>query len=117
MAAPGVWGRGAGEGIGLSGHKNEYRKGVCIGNWVEEQFGREAGGGNDSLKQFMLKTEASQLGSTSRDESRGKRVEPNMGVPAPMLFSHGTEFGCAAAAAATRSLPPVPTLSISSPSS
>ena len=26
------WGRGTGEGIGLSGHKNEYTTGVRIGN-------------------------------------------------------------------------------------
>ena len=45
-----VWGRGAGEGIGLSGHKNEYKAGVRIGNWVEEQFGREAPMSADSLK-------------------------------------------------------------------
>ena len=45
-----VWGRGAGEGIGLSGHKNEYKAGVRIGNWVEEQFGREAPASADTLK-------------------------------------------------------------------
>ena len=45
-----VWGRGAGEGIGLSGHKNEYKSGVRIGNWVEELFGREAPMTADSLK-------------------------------------------------------------------
>ena len=44
------WGRGTGEGIGLSGHKNEYKQGVRIGNWVEEQFGREAPMSADSLK-------------------------------------------------------------------
>lgn len=42
MSASIVWGRGTGDGIGLSGHKNEYQPGVSIGNWVEEQFGREA---------------------------------------------------------------------------
>jgi hypothetical protein len=45
-----VWGRGAGEGIGLSGHKNEYKAGIRIGNWVEEQFGREAPMIADTLK-------------------------------------------------------------------
>ena len=48
QAAP--WGRGAGEGIGLSGHKNEYKAGVRIGNWVEEQFGAEAPDSSAALK-------------------------------------------------------------------
>jgi hypothetical protein len=47
-AAP--WGRGAGEGIGLSGHKNEYKAGVRVGNWVEEQISAEAIGKGDTLK-------------------------------------------------------------------
>ena len=44
-----TWGRGAGEGIGLSGHKNEYGTGVRIGNWVEEQFATEADGHGHKL--------------------------------------------------------------------
>lgn len=44
------WGRGVGEGIGLSGHKNEFKSGVRIGNWVEEQFGAESAGVGDTLK-------------------------------------------------------------------
>ena len=30
------WSRGCGSGIGLSGHKNQYRLGVGIDNWVED---------------------------------------------------------------------------------
>mmetsp|Transcript_28788 Transcript_28788/g.94077 ORF Transcript_28788/g.94077 Transcript_28788/m.94077 type:complete len:239 (-) Transcript_28788:123-839(-) len=30
------WSRGCGTGIGLSGHKNQYRLGVTIENWVED---------------------------------------------------------------------------------
>ena len=29
------------DSIGISGHQNEYRSGVRIANWVEEQFGVE----------------------------------------------------------------------------
>ena len=47
---PTPWGRGVGEGIGISGHKNEYKAGVRIGNWVEEQFGREAYGVGHTMK-------------------------------------------------------------------
>ena len=37
--------------IGVSSHKNEYKSGVRVGNWVEELFGAEAeAGGGDSLK-------------------------------------------------------------------
>ena len=31
------WGRGTGEGIGLSGHKNEYSKACRIGNCVPKE--------------------------------------------------------------------------------
>lgn len=49
-AAAAPWGRGTGEGIGLSGHKNEFRAGVRISNWVEEKFGQEAVGNGQTLK-------------------------------------------------------------------
>jgi hypothetical protein len=88
-----MWGRGAGEGIGLSGHKNEYKKGVRIGNWVEEQFGREAEGCGDRMKEFTKRQEAAQVAAakTAAPEP-SRRIEPSMGVPGPMLFSHGREF-------------------------
>ncbi|KAL1522399.1 hypothetical protein AB1Y20_017389 [Prymnesium parvum] len=92
MAEGIVWGRGAGEGIGLSGHKNEYQPGVRIGNWVEEQFGREAPLTADSLKNFMKAREDARIASYVPPEPN-KRVEPYLGVPATMLFSHGKEHG------------------------
>jgi len=87
-----VWGRGAGEGIGLSGHKNEYKAGIRIGNWVEEQFGREAPMSADTLKNFMKAQEMAHAAAYVPPE-RNIRVEPNLGVPATMLFSHGKELG------------------------
>ncbi|KAL3909344.1 MAG: hypothetical protein SGPRY_009462, partial [Prymnesium sp.] len=96
MSASIVWGRGTGDGIGLSGHKNEYRPGVAIGNWVEEQFGREAPPRANSLQvqrscrnTFMKAQEAAYLAAYVPPEPN-KRVEPYMGVPASRLFSHGT---------------------------
>ena len=38
--------------IGVSSHKNEYRAGCRIGNWVEELAGREAVGAKDTLKVY-----------------------------------------------------------------
>ena len=35
------WSRGCGSGIGLSGHKNQYRLGVGIDNWVEDFHAKE----------------------------------------------------------------------------
>lgn len=101
-AAATPWGRGTGEGIGLSGHKNEYISGVRIGNWVEEQFGREATGAGDSLKQFMRaqETAATAMGGAEAP-ARSMRVEPNLGVPADMLFSHGRTFSTKFEAAMT----------------
>jgi len=87
-----VWGRGAGEGIGLSGHKNEFKAGVRIGNWVEEQFGVEAPMTKDALRNFMKAQEQAHTAAYVPPE-RNVRVEPNLGVSAKMLFSHGKELG------------------------
>ncbi len=92
------WGRGTGEGIGLSGHKNEYISGVRIGNWVEEQFGREASAAGDSLQKFMA---AQETAETSAAPTHNMRVEPNLGVSADMLFSHGRNFSTKFGAAMT----------------
>ena len=96
FAAP--WSRGAGDGIGLSGHKNEYKAGVRIGNWVEEMFGHEAKlikeSKGDTLKDFIKTMEAAQTAvAMSKDEAQNtKRIEPKMGEPGYMLFSHGPTF-------------------------
>ena len=91
-AAP--WGRGAGEGIGLSGHKNEYQGGVRISNWVEEQFGAEAVFNNTSMKEFSKAEEQAQMAASiaQREPARSMRVEPNLGVSSATLFSHGRTF-------------------------
>jgi len=34
------WSRGCGTGVGLSGHKNQYRQGVTIENWVEDDHAK-----------------------------------------------------------------------------
>ena len=94
-AAP--WGRGTGEGIGLSGHKNEYKSGVRISNWVEEQFGQEAAqpGAATRMMEFTKRQEESQIasGSNASETARTMRIEPKMGVPGALLFSHGRTQG------------------------
>lgn len=88
------WGRGVGEGIGLSGHKNEYKTGVRIGNWVEEQFSREASNNAHDMEKFLAAQEAAHVElAKSQQYVRNERVEPNMGVNAQMLFSHGKVHG------------------------
>ena len=69
-----------------------------IGNWVEEQYSREAAEikatKGDTLKDFIKALEAHQTSvAKSKDEARNtKRIEPKMGEPAFMLFSHGPTF-------------------------
>jgi len=91
------WGRGTGEGIGLSGHKNEFRGGVRIGNWVEEMCGKEAIGRGDTLKDFMKRQEVVEHNmanaANAGELAKSMRVEPKMGVEGEMLFSHGKAFG------------------------
>ena len=101
------WGRGTGEGIGLSGHKNEYTTGVRIGNWVEDRYGREAdapstqGGGQNRMKNFVAAEEAHRLSLAVVDRTRNQRQEPNLGLLGSNLFSHGPkmsmEFGASMA--------------------
>ena len=86
------WGRGAGEGIGISGHKNEYKSGVRIGNWVEEQFTQEASAIANQMKEFTMKQEAAQIAAATQAVEKNMKVEPNMGVPGAVLFSHGRTF-------------------------
>jgi hypothetical protein len=64
---------------------------VRVGNWVEEQFGREAEGNGDTLKEFLRAQEAAHIASQAPPE-RSRRVEPNLGVPGEVLFSHGPAF-------------------------
>jgi hypothetical protein len=88
------WGRGTGEGIGLSGHKNEFKTGVRIGNWVEEQFGQEAPKNCHQMENFHTAAEEAHVAlAKAQSFERNQRVEPNMGVPAKMLFSHGKTHG------------------------
>jgi len=67
---------------------------VRISNWVEEKFGQEAVGNGQKLKDFMKKQEASDIAAATAagDWAKAMRVEPKMGVPGDMLFSHGKEF-------------------------
>ena len=51
--------------IGVSSHKNEYKAGIRIGNWVEELAGREAADAPPEAKD-TLKARASQLTSPDR---------------------------------------------------
>uniref|UniRef100_A0A7S0RQ25 Uncharacterized protein n=1 Tax=Pyramimonas obovata TaxID=1411642 RepID=A0A7S0RQ25_9CHLO len=36
------WSRGCGTGIGISSHKNQYRLGVAIENWVEDEYSQKS---------------------------------------------------------------------------
>ena len=96
------WGRGTGEGIGLSGHKNEYKTGVRIGNWVEEQFSAEASANAHDMEKFLRTQEEAYVAKAkAQTAERNERIEPNMGVAAQMLFSHGKTHGEKFAAAMT----------------
>ena len=82
--------------IGVSSHRNEYRSGVRVGNWVEELAGREAElappEGKDTLKKFMIAQEQRQI-ALSSTFGQAARAEPKQPVDGNMLFSHGPVFG------------------------
>ena len=79
--------------IGVSSHKNEYKAGVRVGNWVEELAGREAEAApaeaKDTLKAFMKSQEQAQIAKSST-VGRAARSDPKQAVDGTMLFSHGT---------------------------
>lgn len=94
MSSAVPWGRGTGEGIGLSGHKNEYKSGVRIGNWVEEQFSAEASANAHEMEAFVRTQEEAWVAKAKAQHAeKNQRVEPNMGVASQMLFSHGMKHG------------------------
>jgi len=68
--------------IGVSSHKNQYRSGVRVGNWVEELFGEEA------PVQAPL-TISAVPGAPPPTEKRVV-ADPPVGQPASLLFSHGS---------------------------
>lgn len=72
--------------IGVSAHKNEYRSGVRIGNWVEEQFGDEA------PVAPKLQIAASPY-APAMPLHGGRAAPPKPDEAADVLFSHGKEFG------------------------
>ena len=74
MLVANPWGRGTGEGIGLSGHKNEYKAGVRIGNWVEEKFGVEAVGAGTGLMVRLLNHVAMPCAPASTSSHRARRT-------------------------------------------
>ena len=71
--------------IGPSSHKNEYRAGVRIGNWVEELHGKEA-----PTEPAMQIPPAPQSPTRPYQPmyGEGKQCET-----ADILFSHGQTFG------------------------
>jgi hypothetical protein len=82
--------------IGVSSHKNEYKAGVRVGNWVEELAGREAElappEAKDTLKAFMKAQEQRQI-ALSSTFGQAARADPKQAVDGSMLFSHGPVFG------------------------
>jgi len=93
------------DSIGLSGHKNEYKAGVRIGNWVEELYGSTAAETRDSLKEFMARQQQFSK-STDNAHRVGQRtstfpvalapvaiVDPKPDETADTLFSHGPVMG------------------------
>ena len=74
-----------GGGIGVSSHKNEYRPGVRIGNWVEDQFGDQA---PDAPELRVAPIEPAPM-----PEHSARIVDPKSDEPAELLFSHGQTMG------------------------
>ena len=72
------WGRGTGEGIGLSGHKNEYKTGVRIGNWVEEQFSEEAAAKSGAMEKFLKTQEEAQVAAAQAQQVRALEAKIDM---------------------------------------
>ena len=97
------WRRGCGSGIGLSGHKNQYRLGVGINNWVEDfQAKQDASQGKSLYNKHIPFSEhgASTTMKTSfvADGKFGPDIIPerkdlagwDQPVSQENLFSHGT---------------------------
>merc|ERR1740117_1176407 len=71
--------------LGPSSHKNEYRPGVRVGNWVEELCGHEA-------------PDCPPLTIAPEPNSPAANYRPPVSNPRPcetadLLFSHGNNFG------------------------
>ena len=113
MARQDRWSRHVGTGIGLSGHKNQFRLGVCIENWVEDHATHtdSLAGLNTLMGGCGTPSPAEQFTSTAKasytavgkagDEllstyERRDYYENNgrfQNVPAPHILGHGRNPG------------------------
>lgn len=82
-------------GYGIAGHKNTFKSGVRLGNWVEEQFGRELveqrgppprSDVSECKRQYQRPTaEETRAASALNPEAALNRE----GLPSHVLFGHG----------------------------
>jgi len=78
------------DSIGLSGHKNEYRSGVRIANWVEDQFGAEHASAPTMVDmESTMVPKAVYKGAVERT----KVMDPKPDEHLHHLFSHGPSPG------------------------
>mmetsp|Transcript_19666 Transcript_19666/g.33060 ORF Transcript_19666/g.33060 Transcript_19666/m.33060 type:complete len:238 (-) Transcript_19666:409-1122(-) len=98
------WSRGCGTGVGLSSHKNQYRLGVAIENWVEDEYSRMAKQARDDS---LLKSQGVGFNeattnslSFSGEEKWGRHIMANceradglQGTDHYHKFAHGMDPG------------------------
>ena len=98
------WTRGAGNGIGLSSHKNQYRLGVGIGNWVEDEYSAVDGEGG---AQDVFYSKGARMNHTSTNRAmineEGKYgianpgiesyIRPRVACESQIVFAHDVEWG------------------------
>ena len=98
------WTRGAGNGIGLSSHKNQYRLGVGIGNWVEDEFSAvDAGGGEQDIfysKGARMNHTSTQRAAFTPDGTYGianpgieSYMKPRVAAESQIVFAHDINWG------------------------
>eukprot|EP00959_Pyramimonas_sp_CCMP1952_P129492 2707804-Pyramimonas_sp.AAC.1 len=75
------WSRGCGTGIGISSHKNEYRLGVTIDNWVEDEYSQKS---KMARQDSLLKSQGLGFNDSTTnticfnaEEKYGKSILPN----------------------------------------
>lgn len=82
-------------GYGIAGHKNTFKSGVRLGNWVEEQFGRElVEQRGPPPNSFVSESKTQFRRPTAEETGAASALDPEAalnreGLPSHVLFGHG----------------------------
>mmetsp|Transcript_27437 Transcript_27437/g.56220 ORF Transcript_27437/g.56220 Transcript_27437/m.56220 type:complete len:206 (-) Transcript_27437:373-990(-) len=85
-----TWVRNGTNGIGLSDHQNRYSNGVCIANWVENEYGDFLSATSPQVRDFDAKTTV-QVDYIQRQPDPDNSRVPRIANSSQVDMAHGPD--------------------------